>query len=523
MIKIRKSVLGIFASITSMALTSCGSTKEVVFWSSFGEKYSKILDGIVADIAAESQIEIKHHSSGSYPGVLKEMVAAIPTRKYPSLAVGYPDHFAQYHGSSILKPLDKLISKDVLADYDEDYMLENYLYDTNGKPHLYGVPFNKSTELLGYNGVFVDYCAWKYSDPDLKNLPKTWDEWACADNPATKSGKYQEAFRDLVDNKRTLYALQDEDGTAHDFEVFTGVHDAPAGKTKCLDYSDLGEDGGALTVLMSWDSTDNGFITLLRQWDSQYTKLPEEERQYHPKERQGKIMFATPENLPKTIEMLKYFNRMHSKKIFGTPDDVKGGNFSSEAYATGRTMFMICSSGGLSYNTDHWEKRFRLAPIPYKDEQHKFVISQGANICLTKNGNAQKSAKVLEALTSGKFQTQWAMETGYFPASKRAADDTYKAFINGTDYRDPTVVSYRDGARVNENEYKNGTWTRFVDDAFIGSAVIRTVCNDILGNAFLISDIENDAAYKRVLRRALEDTQISSNMNIMDPFEDTGL
>ena len=49
MIKIKKSTLGIFASIAAMALTSCGKKKDVVFWSSFGAKYTGILNNIVDD------------------------------------------------------------------------------------------------------------------------------------------------------------------------------------------------------------------------------------------------------------------------------------------------------------------------------------------------------------------------------------------------------------------------------------------------------------------------------------------
>ena len=507
MIKLRKSRIGMLAAVSALCLTSCGKKADVVFWSSFGAKYSAILSDLCDDISSELGISIDHKSKGSYPGILKEMVYSYGTGKYPSIAIGYPDHFAQHHGSKILVALDDYVTPEMLADYDPNYMPENYLYDTDGTKHLYGVPFNKSTELLGYNGVFVDYCASLpgNEDLDLQNLPKTWDEW----KSGPKAQAFYNAFTDLVSNKRKLYCVQDDQGHGSNFS-FTPT--GAAGEVLALDYTDV-EVGN--TRLMSWDSTDNAFITLLRQWDSKYTTLPEDQYALHPKVRQGKVLFANQQNLPNTLEMLKYFKEFYDAGIFGTPADLKG-KFSSDAFADGRVMFMICSSGGLSYNTDNWEKRFRVAPIPYKDEAHRYVISQGANICMTKNGDQKKSFKVIQALTTGKFQTKWAIETGYFPASNSSADTPeYQAFLNSTSYENKTLVSYREGARVNETEYRAKGWYRFVDDAFIGSATVRSLVAGILPNVFKnVVDATDDAEYKKQIKDVLNDPQIKNNLNI---------
>ena len=519
MIKIKKSVFVTLAGISSVCLTACGKKADVTLWGSFGSKYSTILTSLVDDISKELGIKVAHVSQGSYPGVRKEMINAIANSKYPELVVGYPDHFAQYQGSKILRQLDGSVTGEWLKDYDEDYMPENYLYDQDGTQHLYGVPFNKSTELLGYNGVFVDYCDELYPGEGLKELPKTWGEWAAAkSDPTSKAGRYLSTFQDLVANHKVMYATQETDGTAHDFTP------TPAeGKVKVFDYKDINITD---TKLMSWDSTDNAFITLVRQWDSHYTELPEDQRTVAPKRRLGKILFANEANLDKTLKMLKFFNHMYKDEIFGTPGDI-GGKFSSEAFARGCVMFMVCSSGGLSYNTSKWENRFRVAPIPYKDEDHKFVISQGANICLTKKGDEAKALKVLKALTSGKFQTRWAIETGYFPAAKSAEDDDdYINFMNDTSYSDKTMVAYREGAKVNHKEYRGKAhigeegwkaWTRFVDDAFIGSATIRDEVAKILPNVLknvAAAEIDDDLPYKAQLKTILTGTTISQSTNI---------
>ena len=516
--KLKKSAFAIFASITAMSLTACGAQKDVTFWSSFGGKYTEILKSLVKKIEKETSISIKHESKGSYPGILKQMVASIGTSKYPSIAIGYPDHFAQYHGSGILVQLDDHF-KDVIKQYDKNYMPENYLYDTNGEKHLYGVPFNKSTELLGYNGVFVDYVANKNGANDeeiaeLKKVPATWDEWAAArSDPTSKAGLYLKEFEDLIDNGRTLYAVQDADGTAHDFS-----YSPASGKVKVLDYSNMDAATKAQTRLFCWDSLDNAFITLVRQWDSQYTELPKDQIKLHPKERAGKVLFANKKNLPKTVEMLKFFNKMYEDKIFGTPSAELKAKFSSEPFAQGRVMFMVCSSGGLSYNTENWEKRFRMAPIPYHTEDHKYVISQGANICMTKKANAKKAVQVIKALTTGKFQTEWALKTGYFPASSTAEETPeYQNFLKSTSFKDKTVAIYREGHQVNYNEYRPAAnkWNRFVDDAFIGSATVRTLVADILPNVFKnVAVSDTGAGYKKEIKKILQDPLISSSLNI---------
>jgi ABC-type glycerol-3-phosphate transport system substrate-binding protein len=175
-------------------------------------------------------------------------------------------------------------------------------------------------------------------------------------------------------------------------------------------------------------------------------------------------------------------------------------------------MFMVCSSGGLGYNTGTWENRFRVAPIPYKSADKKYVISQGANICMTKAGDADSNFKVIKALTTGKYQTRWAIETGYFPASNSAADTSeYQAFLNDTSYADKDHVAYREGARVNELEYRAKGWNRFVDDAFIGSAKVRTQVGYILANVFAsVSDLNDTNGYKTQIKTVLTDPLIQN-------------
>ena len=479
-----------------------GNPNAVQFWSSFGGAYTTVLNGVVEGIQSATGIEIEHTSQNSYDTINSNMISAIAVGDYPNIAMGYPDHFATYLSSGILTPLDQYLTEADIADYYSEYMNENYFWDDGGEnaqKKIYALPFNKSTELLGYNGVFVDYCA--TLNPELANVPATWGEWE------VKGPLYNTIFQGLMGKK--LYGKQDAEGKASDFSLSEG-----AGLTCLLDMSQVDPN---TSVLMSWDATDNAFITLTRQWGAEYTNLADSEKVKQAKRRIGDVMFNSSENQPKVISMLKYFNTLNKQKIFGTPASL-GGSYSSDAFAQCKVMFMICSSGGLSYNTADWHHRFRVAPIPYLNANNKQVISQGANICLTDKGNFENSVAVIKALTTGKFQTQWCLETGYYPCSKSALESAeYQAFINEDKtlsaeeaYASPVRVAYREGSRLNAEHYmlKNTDssldWKKFVDPAFKGSSELRQVVKGVLSSVFALAGDAADSAYAAKLNE-LED------------------
>lgn len=515
-IKIGLAMLAVAGStVAGCSLRGKKDANAVAFWSSFGSAYSNVLNSVVDKITAETGIKIEHTTQGSYDEINRNMISAIAVGDYPNIAMGYPDHFATYLSSGILKPLDEYLSEEDINDYYAEYMDENYFYDDGGEnaqKKIYALPFNKSTELLGYNGVFVDYCATQ--NPDLANIPASWGEWE------VKGPLYNAIFTGLMGKK--VYGVQDVEGKASSFEVLAANAAAPAGKTLLLDMSKVDPK---TSVLMSWDATDNAFITLVRQWGAEYTNLPESEKTKQAKRRIGQVMFNSSENQPKVIEMLKFFNGLNKQKIFGTPTSL-GGSYSSDAFTQCKVMFMICSSGGLSYNTADWHHRFRVAPIPYKEANNKQVISQGANICLTDKGNFEDSVNVIKALTTGKFQTEWCLQTGYYPCSKSALTSAeYQAFINedktkpaAEAYSEATRVAYREGSKLNSVYYMNQPeegqekvyptadleWNKFVDPAFKGSSEIRAVIKGVLSSVFSIENVDDTAAYKSKLAQLEE-------------------
>lgn len=490
----------------------------IEFWSSFGSMYSTALQEVCDGVIQETGVNITHVQKNSYDDIKKAMDSAIALGDYPNIAMGYPDHFASYLVSDVLHSVEDYFTQEELNDYYPEYMTENHFYDWNSENKLFAIPFNKSTELLGYNGVFVDYCA--TINPDLANIPATWSEWA------VKGPLYDAIFQglmlqkkfpddpsktDLVENSgKIVYGVQDTQGRASQFEVVADGAPAPAGKQALLDFTKVDPYSSRL---MSWDATDNAFITLVRQWGAEYTAVPETENSNQPHKRYGHIRVNVPANQEKIIDMLQFFNGLNKQHLFGTPTEL-GGNYSSDAFAKASVMFMVCSSGGLSYNTAKWNHRFSVAPIPYNTADKKYVISQGANICLTNKGNYEESTKVIKALTTSKFQTEWCLKTGYYPCSKSAAlSDEYQAFLREQTYDSPTRVAYREGSILNTNEYMDASknWTKFVDPAFDGSSEVRTLVKGVLDGIFALPADAPRNDYKAKLTQ-LESADITGNI-----------
>lgn len=494
-------------------MAGCGKDKkhisgDVLFWSSFGSNYTNQLDAICMDLAEETGINLSHISQGSYDGIYDKTIPEITSLngRYPNILTGYPNHFAFYQVNDVLLPLEEYVESyndnhnaDIMSDYFEEYVPENYGidFDSNGNGYLMSLPFNKSTELMGYNGVFVAYCDYLcknslngYTPTDaLGTVPATWQQWEA------KGPKYRAIMDNLIDAK-TLYCDLTPEGVASNFSLTPRT----SGEEPKLDFRAVDKD---LTRVISWDSTDNMFITLVKQWGSEYTLLKDDQKREDILYRKGDIMFnrtdITPEGGNKSYrdrmyEAFDFYARLHEQHIFGVPGEFQQ-SYNSKAFENNQVMFMLCSSGGLSYNTGSTRNRFSVAPMPYYDDGttvRKFVVSQGADIALTDWGDEEASFEIMAKLTTGDYQARWCVETGYYPCSKSAFNSSiYQEFLTSTDYSDPNLVAYREGSQINANYYKQDgahandggkKWTKFADPAFPYSSDLRSEIKKVFPN-----------------------------------------
>lgn len=515
----RLSTLVMFGSMV-LGAAGCSNTKyDIELWHNFGAGYTdKFNTSLTNPVQDAKGIAIKAQSKGSYDGILESITKTLSTRDFPNIATGYPDHLSTYAKSGypasptgvLLNLNDYLNNPELNAkhkeetktetnpngytfreDYYAEYMIENdtICYDDNDNALTVGLPFNKSTEVMGYNGVFVDYA--KTLHPELK-IPTTWEEME------TYGPTYRAVQMSLTG--KYLCGDQTAEGTGSNFKVVEPNAISPDDKI-LLDFTEVQDKE---TCVFSWDSMANMFITLVRQFGAEFTSYTSEDRhQAQLVDRHGYMEFYSGENKDKTraaMEMVRALAGDPTKpeeRIFTTPK-VLGGQYASAAFAQNKVMFTICSTGGLSYNLNE-DQRFRVAPIPFKDAEHKYVISQGANMtifernCKDKPDDynlaqvSQMAFDTVVKMTTGKFQAEWAILTGYYPASRSAAESKeYQEFINpaSIDYEDSERVAYIESAQLNNNEYMNADkgWIKFVDPGFDGSATIRNRVDGIIGD-----------------------------------------
>lgn len=509
---------------------------DLYFWHNFGSQYSgSVSESLIDPLFDNDDINVKTTSKGSYDKLKEAISNSLSTRDFPNIATGYPDHFADYARSGytaanptgVLVNLNKFLDDtakneahrqltgySLREDFYEEYMVENntIAYDSDDNGLTVGLPFNKSTEVIGYNGIFMDYA--KSKNPSLK-VPATWDEWKL----------YGPIFREyqMELNGKKLYGHRTAEGTASDFS-FEKTGDL----IELLDFTEATDEG---TAVLSWDSMANMFITLVRQFGGEFTSYTAADRKATKVEdRHGYMEFFSGTNRSSTIAAMQLVRDLaghdDATRVFATPSYF-GSGYASDAFAKNQVLFTVCSTGGLSYNINEGQ-RFRVAPVPYKDSNHKFVISQGANMTVFDQKNFENKEKynwdqtielafdTVIKMTTGEYQAKWATLTGYYPASRSATESKlYQDFINPAtpDYSDPIATAYREGAKLNQDEYMRASkkWTKFVDPGFVGSATIRLKADNIVGD-IINYGIEGDPSYKtieEVLQGVYDDPQLT--------------
>lgn len=493
------SITAVAALLAAASLTSCPkSNHDLLMWTGFGSSYSIALRDVLDKYQEAAGLTIEHESQGGYTNLQTNMNNSIATATYPDIANGYPDHFAGYINNEIQVPLDDFIKEyneehggDLLSDYFPEYMKENQelAYDDEGNKITYGLPFNKSTEVLGYNNYFVQYAQ---SINDTLGVPKTWDELKTM-GPGYKTvmnglakhgdtlGKWVYGQIDQNDPNtvvpgswRLVDAIADEKGADH----------CPEGLSFLLDCAKV--DMNYFRVC-SWDSSENMFITILRQWGSEYTSFTKADMAIG----HGYARYYDAAYKDATKAALQYFEELYADGTFGLPSDLSSSaSYSSDSFLANNCIFTVCSSGGLSYNIkEGYGRKFRVAPVPYHDASKKFVISQGTNLAVFDRNDVATQKKAFEAivaLTTGELQSEWAVQTGYYPASKSATEaKPYQDLINNTPATE-VEAAYQESAKVNEENYMKESegWVKFVDPGFTGSSSIRAEVGSIPGMVF---------------------------------------
>lgn len=469
---------------------------QINFWTGFGKDITEGLDEIITSFEEKyPYIDIVHESKGGYAGLTKAINLAITTKKYPQVALGYPDHFAQYIYNGIQCDLSGYINssdKDLaidIKDFNSDFLKENlelaYRNGDENDPYIMGLPFNKSTEVMVYNKTLFDFYE--------LTVPTTWDEVKTVSTQfisklseniggktevggtfgkkvylVGKENEEKKVYYSYVNGSQTL--VVDAQGNAVD--TSDDANNPIKGEDPLFDFSGVAQKD---FYPIGYDSQANFFITALRQFGSEYTKRGATVEK-------GYVKFDTPE----AREMINYFKQMNADHLLGIPYTWEEESYCSNPFKALKLAMTISSSAGLSYNIAAGAKfKIGIAPVPYKSADKKFVISQGTNIAMLKSNEYKNLASWLfiKYLTTEK-NADFAIKTGYLPVTDSAKNSQeYQDFLGlkiGTDADKARIAA----AAVANNVYGDGTWTNFVDPAFRGSNTIRNTVDTAMPMAF---------------------------------------
>lgn len=452
------------------------------FWAGFGSDLSDAVQDLCKEFTRLTGVTVKYESKDSYDGCLKAVTLAATQGGYPHVVVGYPDHFASYVKSNIIVRLDYYLENDVhndtfepdgenfsINDFYADYVKENQSveFDRDGNPYTLGIPFNKSTEVLIYNKSFFDYCASKTELADKIYVPQTYAELESVGEAILKYLKDNNLYgTEIKDDKNNL--VLDLKGITE-----ARLNDAP----RVTDFKPF-----------SYDSQANLFITNVRQSGGEYTTFDKAKNK-------GYLAFDSDE----TREGLSYLKTLYDKNVFGIPADWGEAKYGSNPFKACKTVMTLGSSAGVANSAPTGNKfKIAAAPVPYRTADKKFVISQGANLALLDTGSRAQRVAAWQLI---KFLTKYAngafcSTTGYYPScayAEQAGEDgtsglwkgysedsdwmDYASWVNEASTGSTTDQIRAQTAKVNLDYYVNdkldNKWTKFVDQPFAGSAVVR--------------------------------------------------
>ena len=469
--------------LLSMALTSCGTetldaerpvdmnldttNTTIEWWTGFGSDITGYLDDqILPEFAEKTGITITHTTKGGYDNLQKAVNLGAGHRTYPNIVVGYPDHFASYVASNMQLRLDPYFKDDAegqafMDDIYPSYMDENQQleFKEDGTGYTLGVPFNKSTEVLVYNENFFNSTIVK--GWGILKVPQTWDE--------------VETYGKIAIEKLTPFFGQilGTDGVG-----YTKESDMPSGVSILANLTTATAD---TFYFLGYDSQANLFISSLRQWGGKYTEI----------DQATGMGYAVYDNA-ECREMLAFMRRLSNEHVLAIPSSFGGTSlYCSDYYKNYQCMMNVGSSAGLSHYTDaNLKSTSGVTSVPYKDEDHKYVISQGTNLAMLNKGTDTEvlaSWKALKYLTTGETNGLFCALTGYYPATKSAYNSTtYQEFLNETP-SDENDANKKKAAKANSEIYDadNSGWHKFVDPGFNGSSAVRTEIESVMSRTLL--------------------------------------
>ena len=375
----------LLAATSLMALVGCNQPKknnlEIVIWTTYNDTYQAIINNCIEEFKETHKgIEVKNvKQQGSYDDLKKMCVDGFAVDNYPDIVAAYPDSVADFLNNARGLDVEKYMkdpeigwSQEDFDDIPESIIAAGQNYSI---PGTYSLPCSKSTEAMYYNqDVLIGL--------NLSSIDATINNGQPLNDNYIQSLTWEELFEKLI-------------------PALDAYDQAQPANSKIIDrttYTDW--------AWVGYDSDDNLFITLAEQYGYGYTSI-------NTKTGKGVIDFEN-DGMKDLMKKFAGYNKQHYFTTKGVIN--QNVNYRSTADAM---LFSIGSTGGVKYqfSSDN-PHNVGVAPIPYAAGKARKVISQGPDFAFLNHDNEERAKATWEfykLFTSTKYNTAWALATGYSP------------------------------------------------------------------------------------------------------------
>ena len=152
-------------------VTEIKNPDEITFWHAINGDQEKSLQGLVDNFQKENpNIKVILQNQSSYPDLQQKITATTASPKdLPTMTQAYPDWLLNAIDENLVLDLKPYIENETLKFDNYDDIVKGFREASTLDGKIYGIPFNKSTEVLWYNKTLFDKL-------NLK-VPKTYEEF----------------------------------------------------------------------------------------------------------------------------------------------------------------------------------------------------------------------------------------------------------------------------------------------------------------------------------------------------------
>lgn len=426
----------------------------VNFWHTFGQGIVTVLNDKIDEferLVLENEgveVEIIESLEGNYDEIQKKVKNSFPAGSTPTIAVAYPDHVADYlatDNGTLVYNIQDFIDSETIGFGKQSYLGEDSYNDESDfiesfldegrhftKEGTYTIPLMKSTEVMYYNKTMVKAIMNEYK-PEFAGSLDAIEEYL-----------NDLSWTEFMDLNRFIR------NNIEELNINT------------------------VEVPTFYDSDSNLFISKMYQNEIGYASI---------KNGVGNIDFAEGQDNIAAKEMITALKAEYDEGLLLT----KGikGEYSSNYFTSGKTVFSIGSSGGAGYNlpaSDSFE--VGICKVPY-DNNNPLYVSQGPCLTLLKNKGLSNEENDLRAkyawmfikyLTNPEVNVEMCIRgsEGYVPVRYSAYEtEIYSMWLEEGE-------EYASTAQVVSNDIRD---KYLATPVFRGSAKLRDEVGSLLASA----------------------------------------